>query len=347
MAKRQRGALLRRAMQEAGLQYGPQIRALSELRQDAAGRYRSGVRAARGSAAGIQQAVREARPVIGDAYADSLASAGVAEQDVGAALAGLGAAADPFRAAVAREQGQASTRIGEARAGALSDLARRSTDAVAGSEYRIQDLTRRRDSEFGRINRERKGLAAEIGQFTRATYGELKDAKAELDLENAKFQLDLQGAELDRRATLGELTGIDPATGKRTAAERARQREARGGKGASRGAVSKHQDLIAEVQDAAATVKRLQKAGSEFPSIGQVMTLPKNADNPYGGFGPLVTRAGVELERDGKISRGTLRQLRSRGLLLKRTPRDWRRNPPQIEMGPGGVPQSMIDDVGQ
>jgi hypothetical protein len=241
---------------------------------------------------------------------------------------------------VAREEGQAATQVGEARAGALSDLAQRGVDAQAGLAYQRDNLRSQFKQERGGIDRQKSALEREIGLFTRSTLGELRSARAELDLENARLQLEARQVDAD-------LTGRDPATGRRTADERDRvrddrlarrkerreRREGRGGGGPSRGAVSHHQGMVEEMQEVRQIISRQRDMGEPFDAIYTLLTDPtsfKNDDgdaveNPEGGHDQIVARAMIQVARDGRVSRENLRALRERGLLLKRTPKRWKR----------------------
>lgn len=321
--------MVRQVNLDSRVRFGPELRALQELEQSAQDTRDFEVRSARGTAAGLQAAIDAAVPGVRRTYDESEESLDATREQVD-----LGGDVSPLMEAVlAREAAGADRRVAEARAGDLSDLAMRKVSAAEGALYATNAANQAYRTDLGKIQRQKVGLAGDIAAFKLGALADAREAKRDMAMEQARLDLAIQSERRQQRQTEADLTGIDPRTGERTADERNRVRDDRrarrnarddGDDGPSRGAISDHQDLVARIQDAKRDAAQYRRHGNTWRAARGRLTEPRGQDNPGGGYSPLVAQAGVELARYGDIRPGTLKALKARGLMPRRTPPGWR-----------------------
>lgn len=313
------------------MRYGPERRALSELAAEAQDSLDFEVKSARGTAEGIVAALDKVAPETKKTYkqAGEDLDANYDTVKAGGGLTGL------FAQAGAREEAQAKSNLATSKAADLADLGEQKVRAKAGAQFATQAAFGNYRESKGKIDRQKTGLAGDEAAFKLSTFEELEKGEDEYALELGRYRTAKKAEARQNRATEADITGIDPATGQPTAAERDRRHDnavqddkARGGGKTPRGAITRHQDIVEGIQDAREGAKDLRSQGSTWSETKGILKGPydkKNKDGTeYGGHGPLVTKAAVELERDGKLSTSTTRALKARGLLPKRLPRSWR-----------------------
>lgn len=322
--------LLRQAQLETHVRYDPEKQALAELLHEARSDLRTGLAQEAGAADGIKAAVSAAEPEIRRVYASAHGDLREADAQLRGDLSTLSASADPYRAVAAREAAQARGRLDTAFAAAHTELQDRKVGAEAGRAYAVRNQIAQYQGTAQKIGGQRKALAGQSGTFTVATLNDLRAAAGEADFKERQLQQagDLGRARVGVQRRGQDLTrrGQDLGHQDRQAANQiARQRAARGGgkSGFRAGALTKHQKIVSDIQDAASVAARLKKNGSGSDAIVELMSLPRSKDNPYGGFGPYTTRAAVSLTFNGYIKPHLVSGLRSRGLLVHRTPKRW------------------------
>lgn len=326
---RTRRRALRQSRLETRVRYGPETRGLAELAAENRDTLDFSVNAARGTAAGITQAIREASPITKRVFDRAEGSLGDVYSDV--PTEGMGGLMSQV---AARERAQAFGHVEEGRADALADLQSRKVSAEEGRAYAVQNAIAQFREGEQKIGRQRQGLAGDKAAFRLGAFQDIMNDEQQLALERRRIRISAQSERRQQRATEADITGIDPATGLPTAGEQNRRRDDvradaeakdKGGKGKlTAGEKTKHQGIVAEIQEAAAVARRARKGGAKWSDIGYGMTQPKDKDNPNGGYGQLVTRAAIELGRSGKISQSTMRALKARGFFPRRAPAGWR-----------------------
>jgi hypothetical protein len=226
MARRkQRDRLVEQARAETQLRYGPEVRGLRALLAEARTDLKFNLRSERGAAAGIQAATRAALPDIRRIYETAGHSAQQADADVATAVAGLSPAADSARAVAATESGAAKTRLAEAMARTEADLGRRQIEAASGRAYGERAARQQYASQTGKLRGQQRDLEGEMGLFATTTYRDLSDADRKFRQEGRRIRISLGNLRNTQRSTEADITGIDPATGEPTAAERNRRRD--------------------------------------------------------------------------------------------------------------------------
>jgi hypothetical protein len=208
MAKR-RSTWASEAAQSALLRYAPQLRALTELQQEAKSTYKTGVAQARGNADATVAAVRGAQRETGGFYdqagLDQARTASIVNQDIG----GLNLNPD-LRAAVGLEQANAASRVSSGRAQALSGLSQQGVAAKAGGQYASNKAYDDLVSALQKISTQQQGILSDQGTFTATEQARLHREAAANAL---RVRLETMGNSQSERNSLRS-SGIDPDTGK-------------------------------------------------------------------------------------------------------------------------------------
>lgn len=306
--------LLERALLDTNLKLGPQASALRSLLSDLAGTYSRTRRVNASNALGITAATRQARPEVGGAFAQALASS----QAQRAAL-GVGGQ-DPQAAAFER-------RVGEQRAGALNDLTQRELRATEGRVYANNAA---RDEYLGgksKIMGQLQELAGQSGALTASTLGQLRDDRAQRSLTRSGQRVtegnSIRTQQQSERNSIRS-SGIDPDTGRPIPG--GKQDKARGVKwappaqqNAARDGISGAISLIEQQRGRGMTSRAdiiqlltTGRAASTREVDGQKVTLPAipklSAD---------YVRAASNVVFDGSLSRGDVKRLHARRIRIK------------------------------
>jgi len=163
---------------ESKVRYGPKQTALAGLLSEAQGNYASDVTAAKAGAKSSIVHARNARKPLAAIYDEATGAADSAASDVATAFGGLGAAADPFRAATAREQGAAKTRLATSKASALSELSDRKTEATVGRQFALTNAKTEFRSNMSQLASQLAALGDEQGAYVAGRIGALGESRA-------------------------------------------------------------------------------------------------------------------------------------------------------------------------
>src|SRR4051794_21443547 len=220
------------ARAEAKVRFGSERATLSDLVSQAEKNYADDLTAAGAASRSAAHFARAAKPGIRDIYHDAAAQTQTANADVDRALAGLGAAADPYRAIVARERGGATGRLATANAQALKSLTDREQEAVAGKLYAEQNAKTQYRDTLNTLATKLQDLGDREGAFAVARIGTLGEARAKRkaqtrntrlaaglrsDAADVAYQRELDKIRLraelrDKGATTKGLSGNKPAS---------------------------------------------------------------------------------------------------------------------------------------
>ena len=173
------GPDLQTAVAESVVRYGPQREQLTSLLDQARGAYKGDVTATKAGAKSIVMHARRAAKPTKAIYNEATGAQQAAASDVSNAFSALGAAADPYRAATAREQGGAKTRIAGQRAEALQDLRDREMEARAGKVYGIKQARTNLSGDVAKIVQQARSLGEQEGAYQTGRVGSLKSERAE------------------------------------------------------------------------------------------------------------------------------------------------------------------------
>lgn len=345
------GPLTRQAQNEALVRFGPQRFALRELIAQLVATRDQGIRAARGSAAGMTAAINAARGETGKVYDTAEQSAKGSQAMVSEALAGLGAAASPFAAAIAREQGGAQTRMAESEANSLQELTKRNLEAQAGREFAVRNVLNTFSGGLDKVHRSYEELAREEGAFTQGRVGELKKEAAD-----RAFQRDLAEftqSQQNKRTRMNVRTqrrGQDIAhEDRQAAAKRGEKRTAanrpRSGVGSlTQGEENKIKDTVTQVLSIITDPPKFEDPpkGSEPGAKGPKLTRGRLLAHLRNGTNPLkkpipddIIQIAFELrDNNGVLSPKGVKLLHSRGMHV---PREWLPKKRTEQYGPTGA----------
>jgi hypothetical protein len=293
-----RDPLLEQALLETSLKLGPQANALRSLLSELAGSYTRTRKVNASNAAGIRAATEQARPEVGGAFEQALAST----QAQRAAL-GVGPA-DPQAQAFER-------RVMESRANALNDLTDRSTRAEEGRVYANQTARDEYLANKQKITGELTGLAGEQGAQTQALYNSLKDKQRDRAI---------------RRGSASETARHNRAMESQAAARERRQAAADKKKASTTVKLAtpeQHSKAKDGIDGALTWIRRLSQgsmtstlirdllgAGGPITVSGQTIQVPR--------FSKDFVNAAYDLQVHGGLSAANVRALHNRRLSIKR-----------------------------
>jgi len=311
---------------EADVRYGPQESQLRELMRQAGEERLTGIEAQQTGFRGIANLLAQARPQVkADAQAAAsslLDAAGRAQSSV----AGLSSAADPFKAALARDLAGASSRMSAATTSAQRELGDRLMDAAAGRVAGLRQVQQDYAKTSQQLGTRLTDLLAEKGAFTSATYGELKaDAaqrqaeadKAAADQAREDARLNAQLTQQERGSLYG--AGINPDTGLPLPA-RAKPPSTTTTK--SPWATKKDQGKFEdEVHRAVAAIQSRVKEGTSRHKVAALFLQGAPATKDRGAipkFSQLPLSIALDSIYDKEISRYNLGQAHARGYKVTR-----------------------------
>jgi hypothetical protein len=206
------------AQSRAKVRFGPEHSTIKAAIGQAQGTLASDLIAADAASKSAIHFAKKAKKPVAAVFNAARSEADAARSDVEAAFGKLGGAADPFRAATAREQAGAHERVALAGANALHELTQRQLEAKAGGQYaktaaqqdyrktisdlagRLSDLGDREGafitSEAGSLRESRAGRSATLRGIRLRGKQDRQQAAAKLesDKELAKYKADLKGS---------------------------------------------------------------------------------------------------------------------------------------------------------
>jgi hypothetical protein len=198
---------------ESALKYGPQLNALAMLLTQAQQDRDQGLSVQRSTAQGLAEQARVAAPDVTKANSAYLSQLLQARQLVGQDAGALGAGADPFRAASARDMGNAVARAAETTRSAQSELTQRGLDARAGAIYGAKAVEGQYADERDKIRQQLQNVTGEQGTFSATRLAELlgDDRKQAHDTAQAKANRDVQTTNAaNQNATTLAAAGVNP-----------------------------------------------------------------------------------------------------------------------------------------
>jgi hypothetical protein len=328
------GPLTRQAQNEATVRFGPQRFALRELLATLMENRNTALHQADAYNRAMQSVLTKARGETEKNYGAAMQAGSGTSEMVRNALEGLGSAAAPFQAALAREGGLGTERLNASRTASLQDLTNRRLEAASGSQYQRQAAQSEYSSGLGKIQRSYLELANEQGAFTQGRIGELKKEQAD-----RQFQRDL--AEMrDATSRRGQSLSHQDRVRGQNLSHQDRQAAARnkrangprhiGGGGPKLASQEQHTSLWERYQGALPDAKDLRKHGSSYKETvdalangvaGQTLTDPKTGqklkDPGVKGRGRLAALVAADYAYYGGLTDRTLDVLHSRGFSIR------------------------------
>jgi hypothetical protein len=322
---RQRRRDVRTARANARLRYAPEQRALSALVGEAKGELKTDLKLARGLATSAISSAREARRPLKRAYRQAARSADQAQLDVEAALGRTGTGTDAFKALNARHFGLAQEARARELAAERSDLIQQENQARLGKFFAANAARQNYRSTIDKLAQRAGELRGERAQFVVDQLGQLQGARAEtrekrraatLQHQRSQSNIRLQGRVSQRAA---EKAAARKAEEKRLEAQ---------GKGPFEAATREdRQQFQSAFAQADSWVKKLRAAKKDNWSQKEIRdALVQGTPSAEGSQGvpkidnQLAIRAAMEMNYGTNVSRGTVRRLRSFGLLPRDVP---------------------------
>jgi hypothetical protein len=342
MAKRRRGGInandltIARAQQK--LKYDPQVNAVRDLYGQAKDQYVSDITAAQGAAQSAVKFAKQELPKVRKIYSGATNAAEAAQQDVQTAFGNVGAAADVFKAATAREQGGQLGRIAEASARARTDLKERQASALAGKSLAYKQAQGDYSKTRGSLSQKLIDIAGEQGNYLDATLGSLRNARQANKTKVNVANIGAKSRESVAAANAGSREKV--AAANRDAADRraaAKETKSNRRPGSERGKLS--DDVNAAFSFAS---KNVPKAGVRFglprPKMADILlhgqVVEKNGDlnSAIPKFGQLAASIALDMAYDGHVSRANAARLHDLGYKVSdiansRSFNDWRKTP--------------------
>lgn len=308
MARRSNNAL-RRALLETELQLGPQGAALRGLRSERAGEYTRTRRVNASNERAIVGAIDQALPKAGRSWDEALATVTAQQRALGG---------------VPGEQASAfSRRVGEQKAGDLTDLTDRRTRATEGRVYANEEARSSYLSDKAKINSQLQDLMKQSGLLTATRYGDLLDEAAERGIERGKAR------ETERANRAGERLGREKLDLERSKEQRIATEgpKKKGVKWATQEQHAAAKDAIEYAKTVIAQQKQIGRGRAETIQLlvkGRPQSKVTNKDGeevtipPIQAIGGDYARAATNLVFDGTLSRGDVKRLHGRRLQIKR-----------------------------
>lgn len=323
---------------QALVRYGPEEAGLKALAQQARANYQVSVNQAHGTAAGIVQAVNDARPEVTRAYDQAGLEQARAASVVGPELAALGPVANAIKASALGEATQGNRHLLEARANSLAGLGERKVQAASGEQFAVQNARKGYVSDIGKVLQQSQALSQQKGAFTASTINSLAEAYAQRALSARNSQRTAttarRGQDLshqDRQASIQQRR--DAAKGKRSAT------------GAKLQTADKHLQFQTAIEGIANAAKRYKGRLSRRQIVqtlttgrsAQTLTVDrrtnkqlspaeaKNNPNAMPVHLPSIPQYGADIKMtaaldvalDGHLSRATQKKLAQAGFRIK------------------------------
>jgi hypothetical protein len=173
----------------ARVKYGPERSTIKALVGQAEGNLASDLTSADAAAKSAVHFAKKARKPVENVFKEARSQADAAHSDVEAAFGKIGAGADPFRAATAREQANRHQAVAFAGARALNDLTQQQVAAKAGGLYARNQAFANYHKDLSDLQTRLRDLNSRQGDFASQELSSLQDsrAKAKIPLKVAKI----------------------------------------------------------------------------------------------------------------------------------------------------------------
>lgn len=306
-----------------GLKYDPQVSQINTLNRQAQGQFASDIESAKAQAASTVNYAKAARPQTKAIYEQANAQTAAEASDVAKAFENAGPAADVFRAATAREQGQQRGRLAGAGAAAQTGLTNRITGALAGRQAGYMqaqaDLGKTKDTLATQLSDVLKAR----GNDLTAMLGSLRNERIDRQTKTRTEETKVKDTGAFAGMTVGEINKL-------SAAERAalvdkynadKTKPKAGEKGDRRTANERQtlSDVFNEARDTALKLKNANKFDRATAADKLLHgTVPSEAGRKAGEqgikkAGQLAASLALDMAYDGRISKQNAARLHKLG----------------------------------
>jgi hypothetical protein len=307
------------AQQRAKVRFGPEHSTIGALIGQAQGALASDLSSADAAAKSAIHFAKKSEKPVRQVFAAARTQADAARSDVESAFGKLGGAADPFRAATAREQAGAAQRTALAGANALQELTQRKLEAKAGGQYARTAAKQEYRKTVGDLAARLSDLGDREGAFIAAEAGGLKQARAGRKATSRVKRMDIRA---DTRAA-------DTAHQRELEKIRLKESLAGGGGGGSRASLggnkpASRSELRMFKSDFAKALNQAQQAsahGVDRSEAQAKLTTGTTGANAIPSIDDqLALAVGLDMAYSGRVSRGHARELKRAGLRVKDLP---------------------------
>ncbi len=200
--------LQQQAQLASELRYGRERSGIAELLREAQGSLKANTALEEGVARGVSEATKAAQPRVAKGFAEASLASMQAKGLLDADFSKIGAGADPYRAASAREHSGSQRRLNELAHVANAELERRK---VAAQEQRSFGLRKAQDtyeSDRAKLGGRLQDISREEGAFIASTFGDAlskakdRGVKSKIAKQNAKQRT----ADRQARERIAQLT---------------------------------------------------------------------------------------------------------------------------------------------
>jgi hypothetical protein len=182
---------IRLAQSRAKVRFGPEHSTIKAAAGQALSDYASDLTSADAAAKSAIHFAKKAKKPVAAVFNQARTEADNARSDVEAAFGRLGGAADPFRAATAREQAGAHERVALAGANALHELTQRQLEAKAGGQYAKTAAKQTYNKTVSDLAGRLTDLGDREGAFITSEAGSLRESRAgrQATTRNARMKI--------------------------------------------------------------------------------------------------------------------------------------------------------------
>lgn len=301
---------------EAFVRYGGQLGELARMARDT--KADAEVRARDSVAAGdaIAQSAKTATPELQRIYDSSLGEMAKRKGIMESQLAGLGQAANPYRAGGLFASTNTENRTSGEKASALRELVGRRQDAISSARFGAQQARQQGDSDVAKIREKMLDVQAESGAYQAGRIGDLTEAQRKRALQ---VQLNREdNAQSDRNSRRSANVQRE-----KTAAQQKKN------KGPKLQTADKHTSVRAEIDRAIAAAKQIKATGQSRGIAAQYLTSDRPSKSSTDTAGNTVNTPGrkandeltasvaLDLAYDGHISRRNVQRLHDQRFSLK------------------------------
>lgn len=321
------GALLRRALQQAELRYGPQQQELQALLADRGSQRDDEIAGNNAGSQLLAAAIREAAPKMTGAYDQALSTVQAQQQ----AVQGM-----PGASLSAEQTASFARRIGEQRANVAADAEQQGVRAAQDAVYSNRQANTSYKTDVAKIAQQLLGLGDQSGLYTATTLGDLQDTRTKNQItkrgQDVTAQNAITSAAQSERSSVRS-SGIDPDTGQPIPGGKLDPKAAKKPK-LSQDKHLETQDKISQAVAALGTLDPDKQERREAASllvagaksqplydpktgkkrVSQSGTALSTPDIP--GVGGLLASAASDVYYDGHLSRRNQKRLRAAGFKL-------------------------------
>lgn len=339
--------LLQQAHTESAVANAPDRSSLADTLREAHESLSEGIAQAIQAQKAVEATAARAEPQVAQTYQNASNQDRGNYQEVSQGLQGLGAGAEPFRGAIAKEEGGAQSRLAQSLVDAANGLHEDKVQAAQSRQYDTAGL----QAQFGKTQNGVAQKLSELGEHegldTQANLGKLKNEATKEAKEERK-------SDRSEKLTREEDAANRAATHEEEGANRENERkdvEIEHGTGAPKLTTSEQDETLQKLSAAASWTKRMEAIGIPHEEIKQILVrgaakgeLGKGSPS-IPSYGATIMQGGVHLSIYGHLSAQDVKALEAMGVTVPgelKPPKETAK--PSAEVLPN-VPQKLVSSA--